>query len=173
VTGRVLVRLAIGAAAAATLALTLAPAVPDARLGPLAGVFRHLDFHGGIARLYRKSVGVDRLSPHATPAVADQPLAGSNKHELRTRAKMPVALGGNKAHQELVPGLERILRPAIRERVPRTHCLDAPHLLFTLIVLQRKVNLDVGIGKNVLRHRRLRGDAMRKVIYARGAMMRE
>src|SRR5690349_13945228 len=153
-------------------------AIPDSsllllRLGPLAGVFRHLDFHGRIAGLYWKSVGVDCLSSHAAPAVAAEPLAGSDKYELRTRAEMPVTFGGNKAHQQLVAGLERILRPAIRERVPRTHGLDAPHLLFALVVLQRKVDLDMRIGKYVLRDRSLRGDAMRKVIDARSAVMRQ
>src|SRR5512141_902842 len=88
--------------------------------GPLAGVFRHLNFHSRVAGLYRKSVGVHALSPHAAPAVATQPLAGSNKDELRTSPESPVALGRDEAHQKLVPRLEGILGPSIRERVPRT-----------------------------------------------------
>src|SRR5262249_11168034 len=86
------------------------------RLGPLAGVFGHLDFNCLVAALPGKGVGVNGLPPHATPAVAAKPFACGNKHELRTTAKMPVALGRNKAHQELIPSFERILRPAIRER---------------------------------------------------------
>src|SRR5690242_8261142 len=75
-------------------------------LGPLAVVFRHLNFNRRVAGLYRERVGVHGLSSHAASAVTAEPVAIGNKHELRTRPESPVALGRNEAHQELVPNLE-------------------------------------------------------------------
>src|SRR5204863_9304987 len=94
-------------------------------------------------------------------------------HDLSKSAESSVALGLNEAHQELVPSLECVLGPAIRERVSVTYCLDAPGLLFALIILQGEINLDVGIGPYVLRHCRLRCDAMSKVIHPCRSVMRE
>src|SRR5215831_14398536 len=102
-------------------------------LGPRAVIFGHLDFDCGVAWFYGQRVHVDGLCSHAAPAVATQPLAVGNEHELSTRAERPIAFGRNEAHQELVPGLETALGPAIRERVSRTDGLDAPGLLFALV----------------------------------------
>src|SRR5580704_15913019 len=143
------------------------------RLGPLAVVFRHLNLNCRVAWLYGERVGVDSLFSHAAPAATAEPVAIGNKHELRTSPESPVALGRNEAHQELVPRLEGLLRPAIGERVSGTYCFDAPGLLFARIILQGEINLDMGIGPYVLRDCRLRSDAMSKVIHARGSMMRE
>ncbi len=133
--------------------------------GPLAVVFRHLHFDLRVAWLYRECAHLDSLrAPAAAGAPAAQPLAIGNEHDLRTIPKKPVAQGRNEAHQELVPGLERVLGPAIPERVTRTDCLDAPGLLFTLVVLQGEIDLDMGIGPYVLRHRRLRCDAVGVVV---------
>src|SRR6185369_11043164 len=127
-------------------------------------IFRHLNFNCLVARLHRESIGVDGLCSLAAPAVTTEPFARSNKHELRTSSESPVALGRDEADEKFVPSLERILRPAIRKRVSGTYGFDAPGLLFAFIVLQRKVNLDVGILKYVSRHGRLRRDANREVI---------
>ena len=110
------------------------------------------------------------LAHHAAPAVATQPLAIGNEHELSTRAESPIAFGRNEAHQELVPDLETVLGPAIRERVSRADCLDAPGLLIAHIVLQGEINLDVGIGPYVLRHRRFRCDAVSVVVHTSRSM---
>src|SRR5207249_1035739 len=75
-------------------------------LGPLPVVFRHLNFNRRVAWLYRERVRVDSLRSHAAPAVATQPLAIGNEHELSTSAESPVALGRNEAHQDLVPSFE-------------------------------------------------------------------
>src|SRR5262249_60404482 len=120
----------------------------------------------------RRPLTADTLSPHAAPAVATQPLAIGNEHELSTGAESPIAFGRNEAHQELVPGLETVLGPAIRERVSRTYCLDAPGLLFAVIVLQGEINLDVAIGPYVLRHCRLRCDAVSVVVHTCRSMVR-
>src|SRR5207247_3149360 len=115
------------------------------RLGPLTGVCRHLNYNLRVACVYRERVGVDGRPSLAAPAVTAEPFAIGNKHELNTSSESPVALGRNEADQELVPSLERLLRPAIRECVSRTYCFDAPGLIFALIVLQAEINLDVGI----------------------------
>src|ERR1700740_2180559 len=52
------------------------------RLGPLAGVFRHLNFNCRVAWLDRERVHVDGLFSHAAPAAAAKPVAIGDKHEL-------------------------------------------------------------------------------------------
>src|SRR6185369_17727612 len=142
--------------------------------GPLAVVFRHLHFNLRVAWLYGEFGHVDSLrSPAAAGAPATQPLAIGNEHDLRTIPKKSILLGRNEAHQEFVPGLECGLGPAIRERVSRTDCLDAPGLLFALVVLQGEIDLDMGIGPYVLRHCRLRCDAVTVVVHTGRSMVRE
>src|SRR5262245_30953429 len=92
-------------------------------LGPLAVVWRDLNFNRRVAWLYRKCVHVDSLSSHAAPAAAAQPLAIGNEHKLSASAESPVALGRNEAHQELVPKLECVFGPSIPKRVSRTYRL--------------------------------------------------
>src|SRR4030095_11674096 len=118
-------------------------------------------------------VHVDSVGTLAAPAVATQPLAILNEHDLSTGAESPVALGRNEAHQQLVPGLVCVLGPAIRERISRTYCFNAPCLLFALVVLQGEINLDMGIGPYVLRDRRLGCDANSVVVHTGRSMVRE
>src|SRR5678816_3838754 len=135
-------------------------------LGPLSVVWRHLNFDLCVAWFYRKFVHVfDSFGSHPAPAVATQPLAIGNEHNLSTSAESPVALGRNEAHQEFVPKLECVLGPSVRERISRTYCLDAPRLLLTLVILQFEIDLDMGIGPYVLRDCRLRRDADGVVVH--------
>ncbi len=100
-------------------------------------------------------------------------LPSATNTNLSTSPESPVALGRNEAHQELVPRLECVLGPSIRERVSRTYCFDAPGLLFALVILQGEIDLDMGIGPYVLRHCRLRCDADSVVVHTCRSMVRE